>query len=92
MVEESGIPTICASSALDITVLVMPPRSVFINFPLGHTTGKPFDRNLQMSIIKDAFDALKFISKPGAIIELPYQWKQGDDSWEREIERQIKGE
>jgi len=45
-----------------------------------------------MSIIKDAFDALKFISKPGAIIELPYQWKQGDDSWEREIERQIKGE
>ena len=53
-----------------------------MNFPLGHTTGKPFDRELQMKIIKDAFDALKSIKEPGTIIDLPYQWEEGDDSWE----------
>jgi len=87
IVEEGGIPTISASSARDITESVKPPRSVFVNFPLGHTTGKPFDRELQMKIIKDAFDALKSIKEPGTIIDLPYQWEQGDDSWEREAER-----
>lgn len=82
--EEGGIPTISVSSARDVTEMVKPPRSVFVNFPLGHTTGKPFDRELQMSIIKDAFNALKSIKTPGTIIDLPYQWNEGDDSWERE--------
>lgn len=89
--EENGIPTISASSARDITELVKPPRSVFINFPLGHTTGKPFDRDLQMKIIKDTFEALKSLREPGAIVDLPYEWKEGDDSWEREVQRQIEG-
>ena len=82
-VEEGGIPTISVSSARDITESVKPPRSVFLNFPLGHTTGKPFHRDLQMKIIKDAFDALKSIKEPGTIVDLPYQWQEGDDSWER---------
>ena len=89
MVEERGIPTICTGSARDITELVKPPRSVFINFPLGHTTGKPFDRDLQMKIIKDAFNGLISITEPGSIVDLLYQWKEGDDSWEREVEQQI---
>lgn len=91
VVEENGIPTISASSARDITELVKPPRSVFINFPLGHTTGKPFARDLQMKIIKDAFEAFKSITEPGTIVDLPYQWEEGDDSWEREVQRQIEG-
>jgi len=82
-VEEGGIPTISLSSARDITESVKPPRSVFINFPLGHTSGKPFDRELQMKIIKDAFDALKSIKEPGTIVDLPYQWQDDDDSWEQ---------
>jgi len=90
-VEEGGIPTISVSSARDVTELVKPPRSVFVNFPLGHTTGKPFDRELQMKIIKDAFDALKSIKTPGTIIDLPYQWEESDDSWEREAEQQAGG-
>jgi D-proline reductase (dithiol) PrdB len=82
-VEEGGIPTISLSSARDITESVKPPRSVFINFPLGHTSGKPFDRPLQMKIIKDAFNALKSIGEPGTIVDLPYHWQDEDDSWEQ---------
>lgn len=74
IVEEGGIPTISVSSARDVTESVKPPRSVFVNFPLGHTIGKPFDRGLQMAIIKDAFDALKSIKEPGTIVNLPYKW------------------
>jgi len=47
VVEESGIPTISVSSARDITELVKPPRSVFVNFPLGHETGRPPDEDYQ---------------------------------------------
>jgi hypothetical protein len=83
VVEEGGIPTISLSSARDITESVKPPRSVFVNFPLGHTSGKPFDRELQIKIIKDAFHALKSIKEPGTIIDLPYRWQGDDDSWEK---------
>jgi hypothetical protein len=82
-VEEGGIPTISLSSARDITESVKPPRSVFINFPLGHTAGKPFNRELQVKIIKDAFEALKSIKEPGTIIDLPYKWQDDDDNWEK---------
>jgi len=90
VVEESGIPTISASSARDITELVKPPRSVFVNFPLGHTTGKPFDRDLQTRIIRDAFEGLKSIRDPGAIVDLPYEWQEGDDTWERAMNREAE--
>jgi D-proline reductase (dithiol) PrdB len=84
-VEEAGIPTILVSSARDITESVKPPRAVFVNFPLGHETGRPFDNELQMSIIKDAFAALQSSKESGTIIDLPYKWKEGDDSWEDEV-------
>ena len=81
-VEAAGIPTIAMTSALDITQAVKPPRSVFVNFPLGHQTGKPYEPELQRSIVMDAFRALETISTPGEIVTLPYVWDEGDDSWE----------
>jgi hypothetical protein len=74
-IEEAGIPTVSMSSALDLTTLVKPPRTYFVNYPLGHTTGKPFDRQNQMEIIKTALAGAKDIRKPGTLVELPYQWE-----------------
>ncbi len=70
-------------SARDVMEAVKAPRSVFVNFPLGHSTGKPFDTELQSGILRDAFEALESIKGPGAIIDLPYQWSE-DSSWEKE--------
>ena len=81
-VETAGIPTLCMTSALDITEAVKPPRSVFVNFPLGRQTGKPHQPELQRSIIRDALQALETITTPGAIVTLPYMWDETDDSWE----------
>lgn len=56
------------------------PRSVFLNFPLGHQGGgRPFDKEGQTRVIKDALTALTTIKEPGTIIDLPYQWEPPDD-------------
>ncbi len=83
MVEEADIPTLCMTSALDITQAVKPPRAVFLNFPLGHQTGKPNDRELQRAIVRDALGAFETIRTPGEIVKLPYVWDPNDSSWEQ---------
>jgi hypothetical protein len=83
VVEEAGIPTLCMTSALDITQAVKPPRAVFLNFPLGHQTGKPNQPELQRQIVKDAMRAFETITVPGTIVQLPYVWDANDRSWEQ---------
>jgi hypothetical protein len=70
------------TSAYDITRAVNPPRAVFVNYPLGHQTGKPDDPENQRAIIRDALAAFETISKPGTIVELPYVWDANDRRWE----------
>ncbi len=82
MVEEAGIPTLCMTSALDITRSVKAPRAVFVNFPLGHQTGRPNDAGIQRQIVRDAMRAFETIATPGEIVELPYVWDTHDQSWE----------
>lgn len=70
------------TSALDVTQAVKPPRAVFLNFPLGHQTGKPHQPELQRRIVLDALSAFETIAKPGEIVRLPYVWDPNDHSWE----------
>jgi hypothetical protein len=81
-VEAAGIPTLCMTSAYDITQAVNPPRAVFLNYPLGHQTGKPDDSANQRAIVLAALNAFETISKPGTIVELPYVWDVNDRRWE----------
>jgi hypothetical protein len=82
VVEAAGIPTLCMTSALDITRAVNPPRAVFVNFPLGHQTGKPHQPDLQRQIVQDALHAFETIARPGTIVELPFVWDPNDRNWE----------
>jgi hypothetical protein len=70
------------TSALDITRAVNPPRAVFVNFPLGHQTGKPNDADSQRHIVRDAMAAFETINRSGTIVELPYVWDENDRAWE----------
>jgi hypothetical protein len=70
------------TSALDITRSVKAPRGVFVNFPLGHQTGKPNEPDLQRRIVTDAMRAFDTITTPGTIVELPYIWDANDRAWE----------
>jgi hypothetical protein len=40
--------------------------------------GEPGNKKRQRRIILDALDALKTMTEPGTIKELPYQWKRPD--------------
>jgi hypothetical protein len=81
-IEKAGIPTLCMSSAWDITFAVRPPRAVFLNFPLNHETGKANDPDLQRRILLDAFRAFETLWAPGQMLCLPYVWDPDDASWE----------
>jgi hypothetical protein len=70
------------TSALDITRSVKAPRAVFVNFPLGHQTGRPNDAAIQRQIVRDAMRAFETIATPGEIVELPYVWDPNDRAWE----------
>ena len=78
-IERHGIPTVTLSSARSITEAVRPPRSVFLDYPLGHTAGPPDDRGTQRRIMIDTLSALDGILEPGTIRDLPYPWV--DDAW-----------
>ena len=78
------------SSALSITAAVNPPRAVYLDFPLGHTAGKPHDKALQRRILRDTLDALATIDAPGTIRRLPYRWA-GDDAWKDAVMRPGSG-
>ena len=75
-IEKAGIPTISISILRKLTEEVKPPRTVYLRWPFGHPLGEPFNVPQQMTILKDAFKALREIKEPGTIIDLPYRWRR----------------
>jgi hypothetical protein len=74
VIEESGIATVLVSTGRDLSAQVLPPRTVFVNFPMGSPFGRPFDRATQRAILLDALRALETVNAGGTITDLPYQW------------------
>jgi hypothetical protein len=68
------------TSALSITRAVNPPRAAFLDYPLGHTTGKPHAPELQREILRAALAGFESIVAPGGFVTLPFAWSD-DDSW-----------
>ncbi len=76
VVEESGIPTVTVSTGRDITALVRPPRSLFVNFPMGNTFGRAGDHAMQTNILRAALDLAITAEQPGILVDLPQQWDE----------------
>ena len=82
--EANGIPTVTFSCARDITEAVRPPRSVFLDYPLGSTCGGPFDPANQRSVVLAGLRLLETGRTPGEIVDLPFGWS-ADETWKRLI-------
>jgi hypothetical protein len=80
--EAAGISTLCMGSALDILKAGNPPRAAFLDYPLGHTTGKPQQPELQRGILVQALESFTSMTVPGSIKMLPFRWSDEDD-WKR---------
>jgi hypothetical protein len=74
------------TSALDITQAVYPPRAAFLDYPLGHTTGKPHQPALQREILIEALQAFTSLTTPGSVKMLPFQW-DADETWKETAQR-----
>ena len=82
--EANGIPTVTFSCARDITEAVLPPRSVFLDYPLGSTCGRPNDAANQRAVLLAGLRLLETGSIPGEIVDLPFVWS-ADETWKRLI-------
>lgn len=82
--EAAGFPTLCLTSARSITEAANPPRSVFVDLPLGHTAGPPNDPATQERIIADAIRLGASMTQPddgqpGRFADLDLRWH--DNAW-----------
>ena len=78
--EALGTPTVCMGTAYDILATCKPPRAVFLDYPLGNTSGRPFAPDEQYAITRSAVEALNGIREPGTILPLNCVWSE-DETW-----------
>lgn len=71
------------SSAHSITASVNPPRAAFLDFPLGHTAGRPNELGEQTEIMRAALGVFAH-SAQGEITSLPFEWSK-DHSWKEAV-------
>lgn len=66
--------TVNVSTGRDITARVRPPRSVFVNHPMGNPFGRPGEVKLQREILQRALALAADCRAAGTIEDLPYDW------------------
>ena len=74
VVEEAGISTVCVSTGRDLTVQVKPPRSLFLNFPMGNNFGEPFNIKQQSAILGRALALVEEVKTAGVLEDWPGAW------------------
>lgn len=77
--EENGLPTVVMGSARDIVEECGVARFIFTDFPLGNPCGKPWDGQMQGSIVGTALEALTRAWMPRTTIQTPFSW--GHEAW-----------
>jgi D-proline reductase (dithiol) PrdB len=90
VVERCGLPTVCTTNARDITELVNPPRSGFLDFPLGNCVGRPLQADEQRAACRDVVALAAANAPPGILVDLPYRWP--DPGWPAEVAAQYRRE
>jgi hypothetical protein len=77
--EANGISTVVMGCARDIVEECGVARFVFTDFPLGNPCGKPWDMEMQRSIVGSALDLLERAWMPRTTIQTPFHWE--NDTW-----------
>lgn len=90
VVEESGIPTVCISTARDITSLVRPPRSLFVNAPMGNPFGAAGDVSTQRAILVRALALVAGATEGGVLVDAPFEWPVSFECYLPEANREYQ--
>ena len=81
----------CLGSAFDIFEAGRAPRATFVDYPLGHTSGKPFDPSDQLGIVRAALLGLETMASPGQIRQLANRWDASGE-WRADAMRADAGD
>ena len=86
--EARGLPTISTSVLWEMSAAVKPPRTCFLDFPLGCPAGKPHEAAQQRDILRRTLQlAAEFDPNAWAMKSLPFQWDvDGNRDWENATE------
>ena len=85
--EARGLPTLSMSVLWEASQDFKPPRTCFLDFPLGCPAGKPFEGAQQREILRAALRlAPAFLSDHWQMETLPFQWNSdGKREWETDV-------
>lgn len=76
----------CISTLWETSLAFKPPRTVFLDFPLGCPAGRPSEPELQRRILRAALEAAPYFGEPWNIVQLPFQWSaDGSRDWEERV-------
>ena len=70
--------------ARDIVEHVGVPRFYFSDFPLGHSAGKPHDKDSQMRTLEGALSLLKTATQPRTTLQSSQVWSE-EASWKEDF-------
>jgi D-proline reductase (dithiol) PrdB len=84
--EANGIATVVVGSARDIVEECGVARFLFTDFPLGNPCGKPWDVEMQRTIVGYALDMLENATLPRTTVQTPFVWSD-DTSWKERYAR-----
>ena len=85
--EARGLPTLSTSVLWEMSAAVKPPRTCFLDFPLGCPAGKPFAADQQRAIVRAALERADSFSEGNwEMQKLPFAWSSDDRSWEHEVD------
>ena len=68
VIEKQGIPTVSITLLREVTKKVRPPRSLFVDQPLGYPLGRPNDAEMQREILVATLRLLE-LDQPLPILE-----------------------
>ncbi len=68
--------TVCVATGRDLIAQVKPPRSVFVNHPMGNAFGAPGDTETQHAILHAALQLVQTAERGGALTDLPFVWRK----------------
>ncbi|MGC1402710.1 MAG: hypothetical protein WA974_07265 [Thermodesulfobacteriota bacterium] len=83
--EENGLPTVIMGSARDIVEECGVARLVFTDFPLGNPCGKPWDVEMQKSIVGTSLNLLERAWIARTTVQTPFYWEH--EEWRKDFMR-----
>jgi D-proline reductase (dithiol) PrdB len=82
--EANGIPTVIFGCAKDIVEHCGVPRLVFTDFPLGNPMGRPYDVEMQRTILGLGLDLLETARAPRTTVQAPFAWDD-EGLWKEKV-------